>query len=99
MPRLSRVRDGIGDSGACSQAIKWNDDGTLKKIVSNVPTVGCSMLVGSVTARMMTNQDYWLTTKVIEILEESPGMIRFMTENGSEYEFTYEGEIPPFEEK
>jgi hypothetical protein len=70
MPRLIRESDGEGESGARSEAIQWKEDGTFDKIVSNRPVVGCSMLVGSVTARSYSNRDYWLTTKVTEILEE-----------------------------
>ena len=70
MARLRRVQDGMGDSGASVQAIEWNEDGTFKKVVDNVPVVGCSLLVGSVSARTYSDQDYWLTTPVTEILEE-----------------------------
>ena len=45
MPKLRRVSDGQGDCGALSQAIKWNEDGTFKEVISNRPTIGCSMLV------------------------------------------------------
>lgn len=67
---LRRTTDGAGDSGSRSQAISWKEDGTLKEIVSHRPTVGCSMLVGSLSARTYADQDYWLTTTVTEILEE-----------------------------
>ena len=70
MPRLTRESDGEGESGARSEAIQWKEDGTFDKVVSNRPVVGCSMLVGSVTARSYSHRDYWLTTKVTEILEE-----------------------------
>lgn len=70
MPRLIRESDGEGESGARSEAIQWKEDGTFDKVVSNRPVVGCSMLVGSVTARSYSHRDYWLTTKVTEILEE-----------------------------
>jgi hypothetical protein len=45
------------------------------------------VLVGSVTARSYSAQDYWLTTKVTEIVEEKKDaegyyeLIRFKTEN------------------
>jgi hypothetical protein len=70
MPKLIRESDGSGDSGSNSQAIQWKEDGTFDKVVSNRPVIGCSMLVGSVTARSYSTQDYWLTTPVTEILEE-----------------------------
>jgi hypothetical protein len=70
MPELRRTRDGAGDAGARSEAIAWNEDGTFKEIVGRRPTIGCSLLVGSVVARSYSNQDFWLTTPVTEILEE-----------------------------
>ncbi len=70
MAKLIRESDGSGDSGSNSQAIQWKKDGTFDKVVSNRPVIGCSMLVGSVTARSYSTQDYWLTTPVTEILEE-----------------------------
>jgi hypothetical protein len=85
MPKLRRLSDGAGDSGARVEAIRWNEDGTFKEIEGHRPIVGCSLLVGSVTARSYSNQDYWLTTKVTEILEEREDYIRFKTGN-SEYE-------------
>jgi hypothetical protein len=81
MPQLRRIPDGIGDSGARSEAIKWNADGTLDEIVGRRPVVGCSMLVGSLTARSYSGQDYWLTTVVTEVLEEREDYVKFKTEN------------------
>ncbi len=86
MARLRRTRDGAGDVGGMSQAIAWNEDGTFKEVVSNRPTIGCSMMVGSVTARTYSDTDYWLTTPVTEILEEREDYVRFKTGN-SEYEW------------
>lgn len=87
MPRLRRIRDGAGDSGARSEAIAWNEDGTFKEVVSDRPTVGCSMLVGSISARSYSNQDYWLTTPVTEIIKDTPDLVIFRTGN-SEYEWS-----------
>jgi hypothetical protein len=96
MPSLRRVHDGEGDVGSRVEAIKWNTDGTLKEVVGNRPTVGCSLLVGSVTARSYSKNDYWLTTVITEILEEDESdeyyYCRFQTEN-SEYEF-WSGNVP-----
>jgi hypothetical protein len=96
MANLRRTRDGAGDSGACSQAISWNEDKTLKEVVGRRPTIGCSMLVGSTTARSYAGQDYWLTTAVTEILEEitndDTDYVRFKTGN-SVYEW-WEGVYP-----
>ena len=93
---LRRTRDGAGETGGRSQAIEWNEDGTFKKVVDYKPTVGYSMLVGSVSARSYSDQDYWLTTTVTEILEEINSddvhYVRFKTGN-SEYEW-WNGEYP-----
>jgi len=70
MATLKRLRDGAGDIGARVEAIKWNEDGTFREVIGNKPVVGCSLLVGSVTARTYREQDYWLTTEITEILEE-----------------------------
>lgn len=87
MATLRRIKDGAGDSGSRSEAIKWKEDGKFDKVVSNRPTIGCSMLVGSVTARSYSNKDYWLTTEVTEIIEERDDYVKFKTGN-SIYEWT-----------
>lgn len=91
MPTLIKIhesgREEIKEQGQRVEAISWNEDGTFKEVADHKPVVGCSLLVGSVTARSYSSQDYWLTTKVTEILEEvidSDGhieKIRFKTEN------------------
>ena len=90
MARLMRVSDGRGDSGSRVEAIQWNEDGTFKEVVGNRPIVGCSLLVGGLTARTYSDQDWWLTTPVTEILEEEENdgdlYVKFRTEN-SIYEF------------
>ncbi len=92
MAILRRIKDGAGDSGSRIEAISWNEDGTFKAVEGNKPIIGCSLLVGSVSARSYSNQDYWLTTVVTEILEEnyeSDGTlkyVKFKTDSNSEYE-------------
>lgn len=83
MATLRRIlpNDGKGDMGSRSEAIKWKEDGTIDEIVSNRPTIGCSMLVGSLTARSYSKSDYWLTTPVTEILEERENYVKFKTGN------------------
>lgn len=76
------------EQGARVEAIAWNEDRTFKEVVTNKPTVGCSLLVGSVTARSYSDQDYWLTTVVTEILEESEVCCKFKTQN-SIYELKF----------
>ena len=90
MARLRRVSDNEMEEGAMSQAIAWNEDGTFKEVVSNRPVVGCSMRVGSVTARSYSSRDWWMTTEVEEIIEEKIEgdllYVKFRTQN-SVYEF------------
>jgi hypothetical protein len=80
-------REEFKEQGARVEAIEWNEDGTFKGIIGNKPTVGCSLLVGSVTARSYSDQDYWLTTQVTEILEEKftedgyLELVKFKTKN------------------
>jgi hypothetical protein len=92
MARLYKIhKDGsteFKEQGARVEAIAWNEDRTFKGVIANVPTIGCSLLVGSVTARSYSDQDYWLTTKVTEILEESKAGYKFKTEN-SIYELIF----------
>jgi len=92
MAILKRISDGSGDEGSRVEAIKWNEDGTLKEVVDNRPVVGCSLLVGSVTARTYSDRDYWLTTEVTEIIEEKEydgrWYMKFKTGN-SEYEIWF----------
>jgi hypothetical protein len=88
MAKLQRVSDGAGDIGSRVEAISWNEDGTFKEVAGHRPIVGCSLLVGSLTARSYSDKDYWLTTKVTQIIEEREDYVRFKTEN-SEYEIFF----------
>jgi len=76
-------REELKDGGARREAIRWNEDGTFKEIAGNKPIIGCSMLVGSVTARSYANQDYWLTTPVTKIVKTTKKYIIFETENST----------------
>jgi hypothetical protein len=97
MPTLIKIhqdgREEFMEQGARVDAISWNEDKTFKEVVDHKPVVGCSLLVGSVTARSYSAQDYWLTTVVTEILEEEKDdkgylkFVRFKTKN-SEYILT-----------
>jgi hypothetical protein len=97
MPALFKIhsdgRQEFKEQGQRVEAISWNEDRTFKEIVDSQPVVGCSLLVGSVTARTYSAQDYWLTTVVTEIIEERKNedgyleFVRFKTLN-SEYILT-----------
>jgi hypothetical protein len=69
------------EGGARVEAIKYDNDGIYEGVVGNKPMVGCSLLVGSVTARTYADQDFWLTTEIKEILEETDEHIIFKTLN------------------
>jgi uncharacterized protein YktA (UPF0223 family) len=93
---LRRITDGAGDVGGMSKSIGWNEDRTIKKSSGFIPTVGESVMVGSVTARSYSRQDWWMTTPVTEILEkiknEEVFYIKFKTGN-SIYEW-WNGKYP-----
>jgi len=80
-------REEFKEQGARVEAIEWNENGSFKGIIGDKPIVGCSLLVGSVTARSYSDQDYWLTTPVTEILEEKftedgyLELVKFKTKN------------------
>jgi hypothetical protein len=80
MPSMYRESDGAGDTGSVSLAI-WEEDGELKHEHGAKPRVGVQMQVGSVTARTYASQDYWQTTTITEILEESETRVKFKTGN------------------
>lgn len=86
MPHLRRTSDGEGESGARSDAIKYDENGRNPKVIGNRPIVGASMLVGSITARSYSDRDWWLTTAVTEIIEDKGDYVLFKTGN-STYEW------------
>jgi hypothetical protein len=90
MAILRRVSDGKGDQGSNVEAIRFNEEGKVEHKQTNKPLVGWALRVGSVTARSYSNQDWWMTTVVTEILEEKESeeglYIKFKTGN-SLYEF------------
>jgi hypothetical protein len=49
------------------------------------PRVGVAMRVGSIYARSYTAQDWWQTTLIKEIIEDTPDKVVFKTQSGSEY--------------
>jgi hypothetical protein len=76
-------REEFKDGGSRVEAIRWNEDRTFKEIEGHEPIVGCSLLVGSVTARSYSSQDYWLTTPVTKIVEKTDKYWIFETENST----------------
>jgi hypothetical protein len=76
-------REEMKDGGAKVDAISWNEDGSFKEIEGHKPIIGCSLMVGSVTARSYSDQDYWLTTPVTKIVKKTKKYIIFETENST----------------
>jgi len=75
-------REEFKEGGARVDAIKYTN-GLFDSVAGHKPIVGCSLLVGSVTARSYSDQDYWLTTEITEILEETEEYCLFKTLNST----------------
>lgn len=86
---LRRTRDGAGDSGQMSVAIiPPTHEGEKPVFLHNArPQVGAIMRVGSHYPRSFSSQDWWQTTLITEILEDTPKKVVFKTGN-SIYEWT-----------
>ena len=79
--RLVRDRDKLVRESANIIWLEWNDDRTFKS-KNNEPAIGRSLLMSPF------NESYtWLTTVIVEILEQKEGYLKFRTEN-SIYELT-----------
>ena len=81
---MYRERDKMGDSGSISMALvpTYDEAGKVAGVeyIHNArPQVGCVMRVGSGTARSYSAQDWWQTTMITEILEDT------INQDGSEY--------------
>ena len=93
MARLRRIGDGAGDSGASVLAIRYDPEGKKQPEYKQVqkPEIGWCLQVGSISARSYSDQDWWQTTEVTEILEENENngyYCKFKTGN-SKYDFWY----------
>lgn len=80
MYSLVREKDGAGDSGGMS-TIFWVENDLIRYENFAKPRVGASIRVGALYARSYAAQEYWQTTLVTEILEETENRIRFKTKN------------------
>lgn len=81
---LVRESDGAGDSGPLS-TLYWMENEEVKWEHNAKPRLGCSVRVGSITGRTFAMQDYWTTTPVTEILEETDTEVKFKTRSNSIY--------------
>lgn len=78
---LRREHDGAGDSGGMSLALWLDEQGELGREQDARPRVGVSIRVGSVFARTYQAQDWWQTTMITEILEDTENFVKFRTTN------------------
>ncbi len=76
-----------GDSGVMSMAMWTGKDGVADYEHNARPRVGVAMRVGTLGSRSYSNQDYWTTTIIEEILEDTQDYVRFRTQSGSIYEW------------
>jgi hypothetical protein len=81
---LIRERDGVGDSGLMCEIL---DAESYKPIPNETyPRVGCGVRVGSHYGRTYSAQDWWQTTPITEIIEETVDrdgyrIVKFKTRN------------------
>lgn len=66
---LIRERDGVGDSGPMCLILDFSSYTPIEG--ETYPRVGFGVRVGSYYARTFSGQDWWQTTPITEILEES----------------------------
>ena len=79
---IEHGREEFKDGGSRVVAIKYDKNGIFESATpTDKPIIGCSLLVGSMTARTYSNQDYWLTTEVTEIVQETENYVIFKTLN------------------
>lgn len=75
-------KHGRGDSGGMSQAYRWPEGGGGLEVEDDArPSVGVRMKVGSLYARTMQDQDWWMCSLVTEIISESENEVVFKTRN------------------
>ena len=88
---LSREGDGAGDSGPRLMSLTDPDkkdfhyDELIRVGENGEIHVGCRIECGSINGRTYSEQDFWLTTPVTEILEvsEDKDYVKFKTGNST----------------
>jgi hypothetical protein len=91
MPYSLQKENGYaGDSGQMSMLLipKYDADGKFVEIeyVHNAkPQIGAAIRVGSLYARSYSAQDWWQTSKIVEILDDieidNKNIVKFKTQN------------------
>ena len=73
---LMRLEDGVGDSGPMCKVIDFE---TRTEVLPSRPRIGCIVRVGSPYARSYQAQDFWQTSPVTKIIEDTPEKVIFET--------------------
>jgi hypothetical protein len=79
MAVLRRHRDGEGHYGARVEARMPGSE----EVVAYEPTLGATLLVGTITAGMFSSRDWWMTTPITKILESTDDKVVFETKNST----------------
>lgn len=77
MAKLIRDGDGEGYQGSLVEAI----DPITGNVIGHEPLIGYRLKVGTMTAGMFTERDWWMTTAITEIISEDDNKMRFKTKN------------------
>ena len=87
---LTRMQpdDGAGDGGAMCSKLRYNEaTDTVDELPCDYPELGWCIKVGSPYARTFGGQDWWRTSPVTEIIEESEDeesiLVSFKTGNST----------------
>ena len=80
MYSLRRLSDNAGDAGSMSNVV-YEENGEVVVEPHSKPRIGVRMMVGSSYARTYTEQDWWSTTTIIEILDEKEDYVKFKTKH------------------
>jgi hypothetical protein len=77
---LERDYDRSGDSGSMLVPFNFNE---RKEGENGTIQIGCGVKCGSIYARTMQAQDWWMTTPITEIIEkaEDNSWVKFRTKN------------------
>ena len=87
--RRIKPKPEVGDSGSMSTFIYQDDEKQIQYEHNSKPRIGGVIRVGSLYARTFVAQDWWQTSLITKILEETENYVKFKTLN-SIYEWRVE---------
>lgn len=83
---LRREKDDAGDFGdMCMSAYLENDSNKIIYSHDARPEVGATLRVGTMYTGTMKWENWWQTSIITEIIEESENEVKFRTTSGSDY--------------